>query len=560
MQKKVIAKFMKTPFERFWLLLKPDKKEIYQIYTYAIFKGIIALSLPLGIQSIINLIQGGQVSTSWIVLVMIVVAGIAIGGYMQLVQMRITETIQQKIFTRAAFDFTYRIPKIKFEEISRYYAPELMNRFFDVLTLQKSLAKIFIELPTAILQITFGLILLSLYHPFFILFSVLLVSLVILIIRLTINKGLRTSLEESKFKYKVVSWLEELARAKDSFKLAGKTNLAEIKTDERVEGYIDARENHFNIIRLQYILLLTFKIVVALGLLIVGGILVLNQKLNIGQFVAAEIIIILVIDSSEKIVLALENLFDILTSLEKIGEVADLELDKQSNSDSLNEDINSPIEVEISNVIFTYPNRPKPIINNLNFTFKSNKNYCIIGNNESGKSTLLHLISGLYQPHSGNICVNGFPVNNYNLCQLYRVLGNGLVEESIFDGTFYENITLGREYLTLNDIKWAIKHSQLEDYIKTLPLGLDTPIGNSYTKVSRSITQRIIIARSIVNRPKLLLFEVQFNLIEEETRNKIIDFITDKQNNWTLICVSNNDYLKKNCDEVVTLSNGQVVH
>ena len=108
---------MKTPYQRFWLLLKPDSKEIYQVYTYAFFIGVIALSLPIGIQAIINLIQGGAVSVSWMVLVFIVTLGIALGGYMQLMQMRIIETIQQKIFTRAAFDFTYRIPKITFEEI-----------------------------------------------------------------------------------------------------------------------------------------------------------------------------------------------------------------------------------------------------------------------------------------------------------------------------------------------------------------------------------------------------------------------------------------------------------
>ena len=125
---------MKTPYQRFWLLLKPDSKEIYQVYTYAFFKGVIALSLPIGIQSIINLIQGGAVSVSWMVLVFIVTLGIGLGGYMQLMQMRIIETIQQKIFTRAAFDFTYRIPKITFEQIYKHYAPELMNRFFDVLT------------------------------------------------------------------------------------------------------------------------------------------------------------------------------------------------------------------------------------------------------------------------------------------------------------------------------------------------------------------------------------------------------------------------------------------
>ena len=232
---------MKTPYQRFWLLLKPDSKEIYQVYTYAFFKGVIALSLPVGIQAIINLIQGGSVSVSWMVLVFIVTLGIALGGYMQLMQMRIIETIQQKIFARAAFDFTYRIPKINFEQIYKHYAPELMNRFFDVLTLQKSLSKIIIDFSTAILQIVFGLILLSLYHPFFILFSILLVVLVFSIIKFTSKKGLETSLGESKYKYKVVSWLEELARAKDSFKLAGVTNLPELKTDERVLGYIDSR-------------------------------------------------------------------------------------------------------------------------------------------------------------------------------------------------------------------------------------------------------------------------------------------------------------------------------
>ena len=364
------------------------------------------------------------------VLVFIVTLGIALGGYMQLMQMRIIETIQQKIFTRAAFDFTYRIPKITFEQIYRHYAPELMNRFFDVLSLQKSLSKIIIDFSTAILQIIFGLILLSLYHPFFILFSILLIVLVFSIIKLTSKKGLETSLNESKYKYKVVSWLEELARVKDSFKLAGVSNLPELKTDERVLGYLESRENHFKVLKKLYVLLLLFKIIVALGLLIVGGLLVLNQQMNIGQFVAAEIIILLVIDSSEKIIMNLENVFDILTSLEKLGQVTDLELDNQSNNSTLNHDINLPIQVELKDLSFTYPGRTKTIIKNINYLFEANRNYCITGNNGSGKSTLIHLISGLYQPQSGRVCINDLPINNYNISQLYKVIGNGLAEET----------------------------------------------------------------------------------------------------------------------------------
>jgi ABC-type bacteriocin/lantibiotic exporter with double-glycine peptidase domain len=549
---------MKTPYQRFWLLLKPDSKEIYQVYTYAFFKGVIALSLPIGIQSIINLIQGGSVSASWILLVFVVTIGIAMGGYMQLMQMRITETIQQKIFTRAAFDFTFRIPKIKFEEIYKHFAPELMNRFFDVMTLQKSLAKIIIDFSTAVLQITFGLILLSLYHPFFILFSILLILLVFVIIKLTSKKGLDTSLQESKYKYKVVSWLEELARSKDSFKLAGVTNLPEKKTDERVAGYLESRENHFQILRLQFVMLLCFKIIVALGLLIVGGFLVLDQQMNIGQFVAAEIIILSVIDSSEKIIINLENVFDILTSLEKLGQVTDLELDNQTIDSSLNHQITTALQVQLKDVNFIYPGRNKEVIHNITYDFKSNGIYSITGKNGSGKSTLLHLISGLYSIQGGSICINNFPIGNYNISELYKVIGNGLSEETLFEGTLIENITMGRDFIKQSDVEWALEKVFLTDFVRSLPKGIDGAIEISGQKLSKSIVQKIIIARSIVNKPKLLLLENHLDFIEDTHRNKIIDFITDKNNGWTFIGISNDSYLHKKSDMVICMQDGKI--
>ncbi|MFN5830901.1 MAG: peptidase domain-containing ABC transporter [Bacteroidota bacterium] len=551
---------MKTPLERFWLLLKPDNKDIYQVYTYAFFKGMIALSLPIGIQSIINLIQGGRVSASWIVLVFIVIVGIAMGGYMQLMQMRITETIQQKIFARAAFDFTYRIPKIKFEELYKHYAPELMNRFFDVLTVQKSLAKIIIDFSSAVLQIIFGLLLLSLYHPFFILFSILLVVLVFSIIKYTSKKGLETALKESKYKYRVVSWLEELARSKDTFKLAGITDLPQLKTDERVTGYIESREKHYQVLRFQYVLLLIFKVIVAFGLLIAGGLLVLEQQMNIGQFVAAEIIILLVIDSTEKIIVNLDNIFDILSSLEKVGQVTDLDLEKDTADSSLQHVFNKPIEIDVNGLNYTYPGRTKSVIKNITYRFEAGRSYCISGSNGSGKSTLIHLLAGLYQPLSGSVCINGLPIGNYNIFELYKFIGNALAEETIFEGTFYENISLGRDYIYSEDVKWAIEKVFLNDYIKMLPDGLDSPIEVSGQKLSKSVIQKIILARSIVNKPKLILLENHIDFIEDSEEMKIIDFLTDKSNGWTLISVSNNSYLKQKSDVVMNMTDGGLVN
>ena len=176
-----------SPFNRFINLLKLDRKDIVQLFFYAIFAGLVSLSLPLGIQAIINLIQAGQDSVSWIVLVIIVVIGVALVGILSLMQLRITENLQQKIFVRSSFEFAYRLPKIKLEMLYNQYPPELANRFFDTMSIQKGTSKLLIDFSSALLQIIFGIILLSLYHPFFIIFGLLLVILLYSIFKFSYN-------------------------------------------------------------------------------------------------------------------------------------------------------------------------------------------------------------------------------------------------------------------------------------------------------------------------------------------------------------------------------------
>ena len=172
-----------SPIRRFWLLLKPDRLEIRNLYIYAIIIGLLNLVLPIGIQSIINLIQGGTVSTSWVVLIILVAAAITISGVLQINQLRITENLQQKIFVRSSFEFGARLPKIKMNQLYNSYPPELANRFFDTITIQKGASKLLIDFSTALLQIVFGIILLSLYHPFFIFFGLILLFLLYIIFK-----------------------------------------------------------------------------------------------------------------------------------------------------------------------------------------------------------------------------------------------------------------------------------------------------------------------------------------------------------------------------------------
>ena len=272
-----------TPWKRFLGLLALEKKDIWQVFFYAIFSGLVALSLPLGIQSIVNLIQGAQITTSWIILVVLVTLGVVFVGILNLMQLRIIETIQQRIFVKSSFELSYRFPKIKMEALRNEYPPELANRFFDTLSIQKGLSKALIDVPSALLQIIFALILLSFYHPLFIAFGIVLLGTVYLMFQYTAKKGLMTSLEESKHKYKVAHWIQEIARSIVSFKLSGKTSFALQKNDALVENYLNARESHFSIIKLQYIKMIGFKAIITAGLLIIGGVLVLNQKMNNGD-------------------------------------------------------------------------------------------------------------------------------------------------------------------------------------------------------------------------------------------------------------------------------------
>lgn len=549
---------MLTPYQRLRQILKPNSKEIYQVYVFALIKGLIALSLPLGIQSIINLIQGGSVSTSWIVLSVLIAVAIAFNGYLQLFQMRIMENIQQQIFARAAFDFTFRLPKIKMESIQQYYPPELMNRFFEILTIQKTLSKIIIDLSTAALQIVFGLILLSVYHPFFVVFSVILVVMVMAIVKLTAKRSMQTSLKESKYKYKVVSWLEELARARDSFKLSGTTSLPMEKTDKQVVDYLNAREEHYSLLKIQYKLLVAFKIIVALGLLIVGGMLVINQKMNIGQFVASEIIILLIIESCEKIIVNLENVYDLFTSAEKMAQITDLQLDDDShlNYEALL-DVNQPMEVELKNITFQYPGSETMILRNTNYRFQAGKKYCISGPNGSGKSTLLHLISGVYPPTSGTVCINGLPISNYQKEKLYAHFGNGLKEETVFQASFFENITLGRKEINPVMVDEIIDAMYLREFVKQLPAGMQTILDPLGSKLPGSVIQKIILARTMVIKPKLILLEQYMDAIAETERNSIIDYIM-KNSDSTLIAISGNSHLKSTCDFVLEIHDGEL--
>ncbi|RMB62910.1 ATP-binding cassette domain-containing protein [Dokdonia sinensis] len=545
-----------TPWQRFVNMLELDRRDIRQILFYAIFAGLVALTLPLGIQAIINLIQGAQVSTSWIILVILVTIGVAFQGILQLMQVRILENIQQKIFTRSSFEFAYRFPKLKMSELHNYYPPELANRFFDTLTVQKGLSKILLDFPAAILQIVFGLILLSFYHPFFIIYGFLLVLLVYLVFKFTAKKGLETSLAESKNKYKVAHWLQEVARSLVSFKLSGRTSLALNRNNYLTESYLESREKHFKVLLLQLIQMIGFKVLVTAGLLLIGGLLVLNQQMNIGQFVAAEIIILLVISSVEKLITGLESFYDVLTSLEKIGQVVDKKMEAQGGSNPF--EVRDDATIHIDHVSYATPETGN-ILKDINLDIYTKDRLLITGLSGSGKSTLLKLLSGVIEPTAGNIFINDFSFKGMHPNSYRSQIGQVLPEQSPFEGTILENISFGNSEITTERIFEVIQQVGLQPFIRAQVNGLQTILFPEGQQIPHTISKRILLARAIVHEPKILMLKDALEHFEANEARSIMNYLASPDRPWLLIVTSNNQDWEKVCTRHIILERGTII-
>ena len=540
-----------TPVRRFWRLLIKYKIEIRQIYIYAFFIGVVNLTLPLGIQAIINFLQTGELTTTWSILVGFVLIGIAVTGFLQVHQLRIVENIQQDLFARSGFEFAYRIPKIKFLQLDKTHAPELVNRFFDTLTIQKGLPKILIDFSLASFQIVFGLILLAIYSAYFVILGFALAFILWSIFRFTGPKGLETSLKESKIKYRLAHWLEEIARANRSFKIFSSNKFHLHKTDDEVENYLKYRENHFRVLLSQFRLFVAFKVFLAAGLLLLGGYLVFQERMNIGQFVAAEIIIILIINSVEKVLRSMDTIYDVLTALDKIGYVTDLELDNNKGTAIINQE--QGLSLRAKEITFGFPGEKKKIINDLSFELKAGEKVLLNGKSGTGKSLLLQILSGIHEIEDGELSINDIPYANYEREQLFDSFGISFPTNQIFEGSFAENILLGRD-ISQNQISKVLRTLKLDEYFIHQPEGINGFVDSGGRRLPRSIIQKILVARLIINKPKLLLMEDPLQFIDEGEKRRIIDYIMDKNQDWSVIIVSDYYYWKEKSDRVITLT------
>ena len=545
-----------SSFRRILKVISLERNETSAIYFFAILNGLIDLSLPLGIQSIISFVLGGAVSTSLVILIVLVVIGVFFNGLLHVNQMRLIEKIQQKIFARYSFEFADRIPKLNLKAVDGYYLPELVNRFFDVITLQKSISSLLLDIPVALIQILFGLSLLSFYHPVFIVFGLVLLIILYIILSISGSRGLETSLQESDYKYKLVGWLQEMGRAVHSFKFSTNTELNIHRTDDLVIGYLEARTAHFKILLFQYWSLISFKLIITAVMLGVGSYLLVTQQLNIGQFIAAEIVILMVISSVEKIIVYLDKVYDVLTSLEKLSKITDKPIEKDGHILLSKE--TQGLSIGMRSVSFSYDDDGKKVLENVNLDLKPNERVCLKGPAGSGKSTLLRLMGGAFKEFEGQLVFNGIPVNDYVLDSLRSQKGILLSRQDIFQGTLLENITMGNTSIEPHAIIELCTELGIDGLFTEFKEGFSTQLDATGRRLSKRMKHKILLLRALINKPKLLLLQDPFEGLEEDIKVKLITYLLDKNRSHTVMVATNSQRFSSQCDRIIHLKEGKI--
>ncbi|MDO9156700.1 MAG: ATP-binding cassette domain-containing protein [Sediminibacterium sp.] len=535
-------------------LLNLDKKDVSSIYAFAILAGILSLAMPLGIQTIIGFVLAGSLSTSIVVLIVLVVAAVIIYGLLQVRQLQVTEKIQQKIFVRYSFEFADRLPKMNIEKLDAYYLPELVNRFFDTISLQKAVEKLLLDVPAAVIQIFFGLILLSFYHPVFIAFGAVLALIGYLIMRFTLPAGFQASIEASDQKYATAAWLEEMARVIKSFKYSRGTELNIKKTDGIVSNYLHARTTYFKVLLTQSWSLIMFKVLITAAMLIVGAVLLVDQQINIGQFIAADIVILSIIASVEKLILNMDKVYDVLTSVEKLSKITESEIETQGTVEL--SDLNKGVSILFENVGFVYGNQSKAL-EGLQLDIAAGDKVCIMGESGSGKSTILRLLTGAFKNFSGSILVDGIPMGNYNLQSVRSQTGILLSQQDIFHGTIWENITMGSSQIQYDEVTDLVNRCGLTSFIQSLPKGYDTLLDPTGKRLNSKIRQDILLLRALLGKKRLLLLEEPLNFLEKRYKQNIQDYIFSEEN-ATVIIATNDVEIAARCNKVIYLQDGFV--
>jgi len=531
-----------SPLRRARQLLALDHQDIGVIVVYGVAIGLLSLAVPVAVQSLVNTVAFGSLIQPLVVLTVLLAVALTGAAILRALQVRVAEMLQRRLFVRIVTEIGARLPRVSGTALRDANGPELLNRFFDVFTIQKSVASLLLGGVDAVLIALVGLIVLAFYHPVLLAFDLVLILGAALVLIPLGRGGTGTSVAESKAKYAVAGWLEEMARHPLSFKLAGGEQLARTQVETLAKSYLDKRDRHFRIVFRQLVGAFTIEVVASVSLLAVGGLLVIERQLSIGQLVAAELIVTAVVASIAKLGGKVETFYDLVAAVDKLGEILDLPLERP-DGEILPPDLGAKLGLVLENVEVNREAGRAPL--QISLKVDPGERVSIAGT-ERDTAALVDSIFGLRAPSVGVIEMDGHDVRDLALREL-RSRVSLVRGAEIFPGCVLDNLRAANPDLTAEQAWEALDRVGLAEAVKSLPLGLQTPILGDGAPLSRSQGIALTIARAVAAKPSLLILDRTLDRIDPDAGTRIADRLSAKRDS-SLLIVSEDSAIEERMD------------
>ena len=542
--------------ERTLSLIRAERSSLAVAVVYSIAIGLLSLALPVAIQSLVNTVAFGSVLQPMIVLTLLVAASLAASAILTVLRVVVLETMQRRIFVRHASDALDSLLRFRIGAMDQQHAPELVNRFLDVTTVQKSATVLAVDGLTVLMQTLAGVALLAAYHPYLLVFDILLISAILFILFALGRNAVRTSIDESRAKYDVVAWLEEVARHSVGLRSESGARVALDRTNELVTVWLQDRATHFRILLRQVIGTQALQAIALSSLLGVGGYLVIGGELTLGQLVAAELVVSVAVGSFSKFSKSLEIFYDLQAALDKLEHLTKLPLERAGGEPSVRDA--GPAILQLQELTFGYDSQT-PVIGNVSLDVPAGAKIAIHGRGAAGKSTLLDLIFGLREAGAGRIILDGVDLRHLSLDAFRRqaMLVRGT---EILPGTVFTNVALGTG-ASPDAVRDALAAAGILQAVSALPDGIQTVLTPSGRPLAPSQALRLTFARAMLHKPRLLLIDEALDGIEDLTADgPIVQTLFAPDSPWTLIVATERSDLWPLCDHVYSMDKGALQH
>ncbi|MCC9601806.1 ABC transporter ATP-binding protein/permease [Stieleria sp. JC731] len=535
-----------APLQRFIALLKLDRHDIGLVVLFAGVAGILGLATPLVIESLVNVVSWGIYFQPLLILSGMLLVCLGIAGVLKILQTWVVELIQRRQFVRIVGDLAHRFPRAGRAQLEGVFPRELANRVFDIMTIQKASAVLLLDGITIVLTTILGLVLLAFYHPFLLGFDVILVITMVILTWVLGRGGIRTAIEESKTKYSVAHWLQDVISMPGAFKIGGGESLAVLRANQLTSEYIKARKRQFGVVIRQVIFAVGLQVFASTALLGLGGWLVIQGQLTLGQLIASELVVTTVVGAFAKAGKSLEKFYDLMAGIDKVGYMIDLTYDERGE---IGDVPYGPLSVSWSDIVFESKTSTSKIPAT---TIEAGRMVALTGQNTYGKTELLKAIAGLSRPKSGGVQVDRFDAFEVALAKPGVLVGFAGPSE-VFHGTIGENVGLGRDGLSAGMIRDVLQIVGLQQVVLGLPDGIDTRLQTNGAPLDEVQVLKLVIARAIVSKPQVLLFDRVFDHLSPDDRTNIFDYLTQSGPPVTIVIATDLREIVDRCQSKISI-------